>query len=642
MAELGQPETRRDGPKVRRDPESDLFALSVSPTDAPLPTEKAPPVAARILAAPAPLPQGPRLLDFILLRELGEGGFAKVYLAHQITLERRVALKVSMHPSRDEGQILASLEHDHIVKVYSDFHDPGSGQNGLVLQYVAGTNLASVVERLFADGNRPAKGEDILAAVDTLAKDEVDFNPAALRDRELFEKGDYVATVCRLGARLAEALAYAHGHGVLHCDIKPANILLNRYGRPLLADFNVAVPKKGEAASIVRGGTLLYMAPEQLALFTGDYETERVDFRADLYSLGLVLLEAVVGRLPPLEREAMGGIDREKLLADKKDPDRWLAACRAKTPEVLWRALRRCVDPAPAARYLSGMELAAALHRAADLHEGQTRRRREGWFEAFVRCFPMWALAIFTLAPHLAGTAVNIAYNTAQIPLNEIQQERFWDLVFLYNGVIYPVCLGIALMVLWPLMRAAGRGAAWCNLETTQFDPLRKRSLSLGGWSVGLALLGWIPGGLFFPLALNLVAGPVGWHVFGHFLVSFTLSGLIAIVYSYLGVQFVVLRGFYPGLVHADQGAAAAQREYQKLVGRLGWFQVLAAFVPLAGAVLLVALAPAEFTLTFRLLVTGLIGMGLMGLGAAVWAAGYLRNVAQELTGAPKGELRPL
>ena len=99
-------------------------------------------------------------------------------------------------------------------------------------------------------------------------RDEVDFDPASLRDRDVLARSDYLTSVCRLGARMAEALAFAHARGILHCDVKPANILLNRYGRPLLADFNVSVRSRAEDEPHPMGGTLLYMAPEQLAAFS--------------------------------------------------------------------------------------------------------------------------------------------------------------------------------------------------------------------------------------------------------------------------------------------------------------------------------------------------------------------------------------
>jgi serine/threonine protein kinase len=83
-----------------------------------------------------------------------------------------------------------------------------------------------------------------------------------MRNRELLAKFDWVETVCWLGTRLAEALDFAHGHGVIHRDIKPGNIMLNQYGRPLLVDFNLALQQFDASAGDDHfGGTLAYMAP---------------------------------------------------------------------------------------------------------------------------------------------------------------------------------------------------------------------------------------------------------------------------------------------------------------------------------------------------------------------------------------------
>ncbi len=92
-----------------------------------------------------------------------------------------------------------------------------------------------------------------------------------MRNRELLAGLDWVETVCWIGARLAEALDYAHSHGVIHRDIKPGNIMLNQYGRPLLVDFNLAFqPLDASAGDDRLGGTLAYMAPEHLDAFAPD------------------------------------------------------------------------------------------------------------------------------------------------------------------------------------------------------------------------------------------------------------------------------------------------------------------------------------------------------------------------------------
>jgi serine/threonine protein kinase len=584
---------------------------------------------------PAPEPPGPdaggpdRVGDFVLLRELGHGSFARVYLAHQVSLGRKVALKVTAWPSRGEGRILAGLEHDHVVKVYAEFDDPTSDRRGLVLQYVPGTNLARVLAVLFRDGRRPADGQAILDAIDRLARDEVDFDPAALGDRELYRHGTYASTVCRLAARLAAALAFAHARGVLHCDVKPANILLNRYGRPLLADFNVSVPARGEATPAAVGGTHLYMSPEQLTAVCRPAEAPPIDHRTDLYSLGLVIVEAITGRLPLAAgtRPAVG-----YQAARTQPPEVWLAELVPGIPAPLWRVLRRCLAPDPADRFADGIELAAALQHAADLLDAEARLPVRGPLGRLAWHWPMRTLVALTFLPHLVGSIVNIAYNTFQIPLTPAQQVAFDRVTLLYNLTVYPLCVAAAMAVAAPLTAALRRPEQLASLPAAELDRLRRRALQLGGWAVGLALVGWLPGGVIFPLAIDAWAGGVGADVFGHFVLSFALSGLIAITYSFLGIQFVVVRGIYPRLTHPDQDPTRFARELHGVLRGLRVVPALAAVVPLTGAVLQLVLAPGDLSFGFRLLVTGLIVAGMLGLGVAVGVANHLRLLVALVT----------
>lgn len=624
--------------------QDDLFALDSVADPSSDRTERAPTLVGSSSGPPGTPPSNlGQLGDFVLMRELGEGGLAKVYLAHQLSLDRKVALKVSHVPSRGEGQILAGLEHDHIVKVFTEFHDPVTNQHGLVLQYIPGTNLSKVLETLFRGNKVPQHGTDILGVIDALAKEEVDFDPGALRDREVFQRGDYVATVCRLGSRLAEALAFAHGRGILHCDIKPANILLTPYGRPLLVDFNVAVPSGGSEGASTFGGTMRYMAPEQLARFVRDVDetASPIDYRADLYGLGLVLTELLLGRIPSLPTTPEGRIDTKALLASKRGmPEDLLEGEQSKLPPQVWRVLRRCLHPKGTERYASGAELAGALRQAADRYEAEHRLPPAGPLCRLALRMPVLTLLMLTLVPHLVGTVVNIAYNSTQIPLSKPQRDFFVGIILYYNLVAYPICLALGWLVLRPIYEASKRISEWPTWPVVDLNRVRQKTLNLGKWAVAFALVGWLPGGVFFPLCVHVAVGSVGWDIFGHFLLSFTLSGLIALIYSYLGVQFVVLRSLYPRLMHAEQLPGETEMELQPILRTLGIFQFLAALVPLVGAIFLVALAPQEFTLIVRLLVAGLIGAGLLGLGAAVLVTGYLRNIAGVLMG--RSERHPI
>jgi len=571
--------------------------------------------------------------DFDLLRELGRGAFARVYLARQRSLGRLVALKVAERMGAGEGTVLAALEHPHIVKVYAEATDPASGRSGLVLQYVSGAHLGEVLADVFHGGRRPTAGTDLLAAVDRRAFDPVPFDPSALADRGVYQ-GGHATVVCRLGAKLADALTLAHSRDVLHCDIKPSNVLLDRYGRPLLADFNVAVhlPRDGVVAPV--GGTLAYMAPEQLAAFGGIADQPPVGARADLYALGLVLVEALTGKPPPTSDPADTGAELVLGMWNQRraDPDDWLAWQRADIPPAVWRVLRRCLAFEPGERYESASQLAAALRGAADQLDRAAAAPPPASLARAVIAHPLVALAVLTFLPHMVGSAVNIAYNRVAIPLTEAEGEQFVRITLVYNLLVYPVCVAAAVFVALPVVRFL-RSPTADREPTDTLDRLRHRAVRLGRWAAALAAVGWFPGGVTFPLALTQWPDGVNWERFGHFVVSFTVSGLIAMTYSFLGVQAVVVRAILPRLLHPELTGEQRRADAELMTGDLGWAPLVAAAVPLTAAVVQMVFNRSELTTEFRVVVTGLIVAGMVGLGVAVWATRRLRKVVTVLTG---------
>lgn len=198
-----------------------------------------------------------------VLEQLAQGGMGAVYKAAHPTLDRTVIIKkltLRGNPNirerfRREAQIMMDLRNDAIVDVYDHFREGSSYY--IVLEYVDGPSLEGLIER----------------------------------ERYLPER--IALTILREACR---ALAYAHEHNVVHRDIKPANILISGKGEVKLVDFGIATIHGDESSDLTQEGTTLgtpsYMAPEQFQ------STRSVDFRADIYSLGVVLYEMVTGKRP--------------------------------------------------------------------------------------------------------------------------------------------------------------------------------------------------------------------------------------------------------------------------------------------------------------------------------------------------------
>ena len=322
----------------------------------PAPTATA--VVAVDLAAAENFPEpGGTILDLRLVAELGRGSFGRVYLAEQAGLAgRRVAVKLSTRFGAAEPETMARLQHTHIVPVYSTA-TAGPFQV-VVMPFLGAATLADVLaalrDRNGSQDGWPASGKDL---AETLANCRSRTHPlpapapgaaAAPVAATTLDRLTLPDAVLWLGARLADALGHAHARGVLHRDVKPANVLLTDDGLPMLLDFNLAddAARAGRGQS---GGTPAYMAPEQFAAQRGG---PPADARADLFALGLVLFELLTGRHPYPRLAQQTATDSPRL--------RDLNPAVSPSTEAI---VRRCIHPDPARRYPTADALAGDLER---------------------------------------------------------------------------------------------------------------------------------------------------------------------------------------------------------------------------------------------------------------------------------------
>jgi ligand-binding sensor domain-containing protein len=264
---------------------------------------------------------GKTIGTYQIVEQVGRGGMATVFKAYQPSMDRYVAIKIlPSHFTEDasfvgrftqEARTLARLEHPHILPV----HDYGEqeGTTYLVMRYVEAGTLKDVITR---------------------------GGPMELRE------------AARVMGQVGSALDYAHSQDVIHRDIKPSNVLVDERGNTFLTDFGIAKLVAETAQFTASGaviGTPAYMAPEQGM-------GQPVDYRCDIYSLGVVLYELVTGRVP-YEAETPLAV----LLKHVNDPLPLPRQIKPDLPEAVERVILKAMAKAPDARFQSAQQMVDAM-----------------------------------------------------------------------------------------------------------------------------------------------------------------------------------------------------------------------------------------------------------------------------------------
>jgi WD40 repeat protein/serine/threonine protein kinase/Flp pilus assembly protein TadD len=394
--------------------------------------------------------------DFRIIREVGRGAMGVVYEAEQISLGRRVALKMLRFAStldarqlqrfKNEAQAAAHLHHQNIVPVHSTGCE--RGVHYYAMQYIEGHTLAALIADLRKQagldaaeagaptGSGPSVAEELLlcrqgreAAADLQrttayvapppprAPASETLTPAAAGSstEESVRSPAFFRSVSRLGVQAAEALEHAHQLGVVHRDIKPANLLVDGRAKLWITDFGLA-HCQSQAGLTMSGdliGTLRYMSPEQALA-----KRVVVDHRTDVYSLGATLYELLT--LEP----AFPGKDRQELLRqiafeEPRPPRRLNKAVPAELETIVLKALEKNPDE----RYTTAQELADDLERF--LKDEPVRARPPTLIQRVRKLARRHRPVVVTLGTSLAVllVAVTVASVVAAVEVNAARHD---------------------------------------------------------------------------------------------------------------------------------------------------------------------------------------------------------------------------
>ncbi len=334
--------------------------------------------------------------DYRIVREIGRGGMGVVYEAHQISLGRRVALKLLPFAAvldqrqiarfQNEAQAAAQLHHPHIVPVYAIGNDRGTYFYSM--QFIDGQSLEQAIASLQSgfDAWTPSSQLSKSSPVSYIDRDGTTIEAALIDDLVLpareassavrsihseptesirqmathvsVRSSNHVRRIAELGIQAADALHFAHQHGIVHRDIKPSNLLIDREGKLWIADFGLA--QCAGSGSLTRSGdivgTLRYMSPEQA---TG--KTHWIDNRTDIYSLGLTLYELLTLH-PAVDRDDRMAMLRQIENEEPTAPRRINSSIPIDLENIVMKAISKERED----RYATAGDLAEDLQRWLD------------------------------------------------------------------------------------------------------------------------------------------------------------------------------------------------------------------------------------------------------------------------------------
>lgn len=534
---------------------------------------------------------GDRVGDFYLMSNLGTGAFGSVYLARQESMQRLVALKVSSDRGT-EAQTLAQLDHPNIVRVYDQSRIEDQNLRLLYMQFAPGGTLHAVVKML-SSGDR-SSGELLLRAIQESVQKTGLLSSQNVSLKNGLEEKSWPEVVCAIGAELANALHYAHSHGILHRDVKPANVLLDIDGTARLADFNISFCATQDDVNPTAyfGGSLAYMSPEQLSACHPQRPTQPgdLDARSDVFSLGVLLWELLSGHRPFAD-EMLSGNWTETLDGmielRQSPPSKCGAGKSGPVAKQLNQILQRCLCPSRDDRFATAAELASALTLCQQPRVARLLNRSErGWPKVAFQ-WPATAILIAAMLPNILAAIFNYFYNDRAI-IRQFSDlgDAFFQVQLTINAIAFPAGFGFCLWYALPLVKALSTAGRTCPGEACRIA--RSRSLKLGHFIALLGISEWVIAGLAYPVSLHLLRDgglAAEWHA--HFFGSLVVCGMIAAAYPFFLLSTLSIQAFFPRLLKGDTIGPTDARALSELSDQMDSALYLAGGVPAAGILLL-------------------------------------------------------
>lgn len=526
--------------------------------------------------------------DFRIHSILGKGASGSVYLAKQESLDRYVAVKITPNVG-SEAKTMAQLVHSNIVPIYSESVHSQPSMRILCMSYIPGSSLDHFIADVATHKiPEPITGKQLLEWLSTQVDDSTNLNLSGMKIRDKVSQLRSDDLFLWIGLQLCDALGYAHQQGILHLDLKPGNVLIDIYGGVYLADFSISFSKKLHEKTRVTsfGGTPGYMSPEQQKLFNAKNVSEVIktlDPRSDIYSLGMLLSK--LGE-------------------------------HLKLRGYIWDVLEKACSPLPKDRYQSMAEFQQALTVQRELAAIYPKLPKASTVIRKCMRRPLLTLTLFGTAPQMFSAILGIQYNTLQVfsQLTFEQMKVVDQLNRYYTPLVY-----LVLGTFWVFKLLQLYQRFEIKNDPRSINSFRRQILKLPFWGMLMSSLGWLPSAIVYPIAITVQSGQIEHSVLLHLLTSFTLSWLIALSYSFLLHQFLILRFVFPYQWSIDElPSSQAEKELKR---GLKWTHRCAAItglIPLLSAALLLSLGPGNLDTTsfyrFKNLIMALLSVSLTGL----------------------------